>query len=37
VLRYKEACCSRSDALIRECAIRLLSRKEKATLVAQNK
>jgi putative endonuclease len=37
VLRYKEACGSRSDALIRECALRLLSRKEKEALVAQNK
>jgi putative endonuclease len=37
IIRYKEVCGSRSDALIRECALRLLSRKEKEALVAKNK
>jgi predicted GIY-YIG superfamily endonuclease len=33
VLRYQELCGSRSQALIRECSLRLLSRKEKEELV----
>ena len=33
ILRYQETCESRSQALIRECSLRLLSRKEKETLV----
>jgi len=33
-LRYQEFCGSRSQALIRECGLRLLSRKEKQALVA---
>jgi predicted GIY-YIG superfamily endonuclease len=32
-LRYQEVCGTRSQALIRECSLRLLSRKEKVTLV----
>ncbi len=32
-LRYQELCGSRSQALIRECSLRLLSRKEKEELV----
>lgn len=32
-IRYHELCESRSNALIRECAVRLLSRKEKLALV----
>lgn len=32
-LRYQEVCESRSQALIRECSLRLLSRKEKEQLV----
>jgi putative endonuclease len=32
-LRYKEYCGTRSQALIRECGLRLLSRKEKQALV----
>ncbi len=32
-MRYQELCGSRSQALIRECALRLLSRKEKIALV----
>lgn len=33
ILRYQEPCESRSQALIRECSLRLLSRKEKEELV----
>lgn len=33
MLRYQEACESRSQALIRECSLRLLSRKQKEELV----
>lgn len=32
-LRYQEVCGTRSQALIRECSLRLLSRKEKVNLV----
>jgi putative endonuclease len=32
-LRYQEICGSRSQALIRECSLRLLSRKQKEELV----
>jgi putative endonuclease len=32
-LRYQETCKSRSEALIRECSLRLLTRKEKEALV----
>jgi putative endonuclease len=32
-LRYQETCTSRSEALIRECSLRLLTRKEKEALV----
>jgi putative endonuclease len=32
-LRYQELCGTRSQALIRECSLRLLSRKEKQALV----
>jgi putative endonuclease len=32
-LRYQEFCGTRSQALIRECSLRLLSRKEKQVLV----
>ena len=35
-LRYHETCGSRSDALIRECSLRLLSRKEKDALLAKH-
>jgi putative endonuclease len=34
-LRYQELCGSRSEALIRECSLRLLSRKQKQELVAK--
>jgi len=37
VLRYQEVCGSRSEALIRECALRLLSRKEKEALINRGK
>lgn len=33
VVRYQEICDSRSHALIRECSLRLLSRKQKEELV----
>jgi predicted GIY-YIG superfamily endonuclease len=33
MFRYQEACESRSQALIRECSLRLLNRKEKEALV----
>lgn len=33
ILRYREACDSRSEALIRECSLRLLSRKQKEDLI----
>lgn len=33
ILRYQEMCGDRSQALIRECSLRLLSRKEKEELV----
>src|SRR3990172_431805 len=33
ILRYQEVCESRSQALIRECSLRLLTRKEKEVLV----
>jgi putative endonuclease len=33
-LKYQELCGTRSQALIRECSLRLLSRKEKIALVA---
>jgi putative endonuclease len=33
ILRYQEVCESRSQALIRECSLRLLTRKEKEQLV----
>lgn len=33
-LRYREICQDRSAALIRECSLRLLSRKEKEALIA---
>ncbi|MCR4348098.1 MAG: GIY-YIG nuclease family protein [Sulfuricaulis sp.] len=36
-LRYQEVCESRSQALIRECSLRLLSRKEKEELVNRGK
>lgn len=36
-LRYQEVCESRSQALIRECSLRLLSRKEKEDLVNRGK
>lgn len=36
-LRYHEPCDSRSHALIRECSLRLLSRKEKEALVNSGK
>ena len=35
-LRYHETCESRSAALLRECALRLLSRKEKDALLAKH-
>ncbi len=34
-IRYQELCGTRSQALIRECALRLLSRKEKQVLVGK--
>ena len=37
MLRYQEVCESRSQALIRECSLRLLSRKEKEDLVIHGK
>lgn len=37
VLRYQEICGSRSQALIRECSLRLLSRKEKEELVSRGR
>ena len=36
-IRYQEVCGTRSQALIRECAVRLLSRKEKEALVNREK
>ena len=36
-IRYQEICGTRSQALIRECALRLLSRKEKEALVNREK
>lgn len=36
-VRYQEVCGTRSHALIRECALRLLSRKEKEALVNRQK
>ena len=36
-LRYQELCGSRSQALIRECSLRLLSRKEKEELVKRGR
>lgn len=35
-LRYHETCESRSAALLRECSLRLLSRKEKDALLAKH-
>jgi putative endonuclease len=37
VLRYHETCESRSEALIRECSLRLLTRKQKEELVNRGK
>lgn len=37
MLRYQEPCGSRSQALIRECSLRLLSRKEKEELVKRGR
>ena len=37
MLRYQEICESRSQALIRECSLRLLSRKEKEDLLVHGK
>jgi putative endonuclease len=37
VLRYHETCASRSEALIRECSLRLLTRKQKEELVNRGK
>lgn len=34
-LRYREVCESRSNALVRECAVRLLSPKQKWELIAR--
>ena len=34
-VRYQETCESRSAALLRECSLRLLSRKEKEALLAK--
>ena len=34
-VRYQESCPSRSSALIRECSVRLLTRKEKEALVGR--
>jgi predicted GIY-YIG superfamily endonuclease len=36
VLRYQEACADRSQALMREFALKLMSRKEKQALVQGN-
>jgi putative endonuclease len=36
-IRYQENCGSRSQALIRECSVKLLSRKEKVELVKGRK
>mgnify|MGYP001567232484 CR=1 FL=1 len=36
-VRYQENCGSRSQALIRECSVKLLSRKEKEGLVKKSK
>lgn len=36
-LRYQELCGSRSQALIRECSLRLLTRKEKEELVKRGR
>jgi predicted GIY-YIG superfamily endonuclease len=33
VLRYQERVAERSDALVRECAVKLLSRREKEALI----
>lgn len=35
ILRYSESCDTRSQALIRECALRLLTRGEKETLISR--
>lgn len=35
-LRYSETCESRSNALVRECSVRLLSPKEKWALIARH-
>lgn len=35
-LRYRETCDSRSSALLRECALKLLTRKEKEVLVQRS-
>ena len=35
-LRYQEQVASRSDALVRECALKLLSRKEKDRLIGRS-
>lgn len=37
ILRYQESCESRSQALIRECSLRLLTRKQKEDLVNRGK
>jgi len=37
ILRYQELCGTRSQALIRECSLRLLSRKEKEELVSRGR
>ncbi|WP_420823632.1 GIY-YIG nuclease family protein [Sulfuricaulis limicola] len=37
ILRYHETCQSRSEALIRECSLRLLTRKQKEELVNRGK
>ncbi len=37
MLRYQELCGSRSQALIRECSLRLLTRKEKEELVKRGR
>ena len=37
VMRYRECCGTRSEALIRECSLKLLSRKQKETLVKIHK
>jgi predicted GIY-YIG superfamily endonuclease len=34
-VRYQETCDSRSTALVRECAVRLMSPKEKRALIAR--